>query len=182
MTARRWFIAAAVGLLLLAASFGAGRYTAPVRTVEKTVTVERHVRSETKAETHAAAASQATAATERVVWRTRTIVLPDGTRETTREGERGASSTTDTRTAVNDTKVETRIEYRDRIEWREKTVDARRPDWHAGALVGVRGLSLRPQFGGVIERRVLGSASVGLYGIGSLSGLDGAGLALTIPF
>lgn len=182
MTARRWFIAAAVGVLALAASFGAGRYSAPEHVREKVVTVERQVRAETKAETHQAATSQATAATERVVWRTRTIVRPDGTRETTREGERGASSTTDTRTAVNDTKVETRIEYRDRVELREKTVDRARPDWRAGALVGVRGLSLRPQFGALVERRILGPVSVGVYGTGSSAGLGSVGAVLTVGF
>lgn len=150
---RTKLIGAAVIVLLVASGFLAGRYstpTPPTKVIEKEKVVEKSVAKEGATEKqHETAQAGATEDRRRqkVVYRTRVVVKrPDGTVEShTNENITDASSTQ----AV-------RVEYRDRIVEKEKTVtqtvdrvvekvkviDYKGPDWSVGLLVGVDAMTL----------------------------------------
>lgn len=111
----------------------------------------------------------------RVVERTR-VEHPDGTK-IEHEVERAEVATTSSEASSSSTDRQAAAQLEASRETAIK-VDPARPQWRAGALVGLELLELRLVVGGLVERRILGPVSVGAWGLSSGS----AGLAVTVEF
>lgn len=175
--AKHWRL---VGVSLLAiglicGSFAAGRASVPelpARVVERVEYRDRVVEKvvEVKAKDEAKAKTV-------VVYRDR-LVKPDGTK-IEHEVERSDSvQVTDTKTAT----VGEMDAARDLKT--ERVVEAQRPQWRVSALAGVTNprlspLSVEKTFGVMVERRVVGPVSAGVW---ALSGGPSLGLALSVEF
>jgi hypothetical protein len=165
---RPFALAGAMGL-----AFAFGRFSAPTRTVEKSVEHVTYRDREVKVREAAKVEVQ-----EHVVYRDRTVIRWANGAVEQRDVERtdtGHSSAETTR------QVETRVEYRDRETVKEKRVDAPK-DWSvavlAGPQVSLKPLSLgRVAFGAHVQRRVLGPISIGLWGLST--GTAGVSLGVT---
>ncbi len=156
MTPRQWVAGGIALVVIIAASFSAGRFTAParvdVREVEEVVwkdrVVEKVVTRKAKAE-------------ERVVYVDR-VVSPTGE---VRE-KRTTRTLTDARELVDSGKTS---ESAGSTEKSASSTSTLRPDWRVGVLVGA---SLREPLvpiagplvlGASVERRILGPFSVGAW-------------------
>jgi hypothetical protein len=163
-------------LVLFAAAFAAGRYTAAepdVHEVERVVYRDQVV-TKTRVVTVAAKAE-----TKRVVVYRDRVVKPDGTR-IEREVERSDTETRETTRTEGTTNTERTTEG-DRTS--DRTVTAARPNWRVGALVGgqLDPLGLRPVYGAHAERRLAGPFHVGAWGLHTGAGIA-AGLSLSLEF
>lgn len=170
--------------VLVAVGFGCfalGRWAAPDRVVEdvkeKTATVDR---STEKAST--ASSKQVDSLSRLVVEKTK-LTSPDGTvleKEVTRT--EAATSTKEAEVKVVEKVVE-KIVHVERVVHREVTRD--RPDWRLGVLATARPLQpWAPEFGVLVERRILGPISLGAVLIAPPSDMRrfSAGLALVVEF
>lgn len=164
-------IIAACVVAALAAAFGAGRFSAPMKV--ETRDVERVVYKDRIVEKIVTVTAKAE---RRIVYRDR-VVTPDGT-VTEREVERTASREVERST---DDKTTTREGSSERVI--ERTV-TQRPNWRVGVLVGA---SLRDPLlpiagplvlGAQVDYRIAGPFSVGLWA--NTGGA--AGLAVSIEF
>lgn len=151
-------LALAVGILLaLVGAFSAGRFTAPerVQTVDRWNTLDLTTQDLTRGYTFARTV-------ERTVWRNVTTTTTDaGTVTVDRTVEHEGSATASTSTERDQS---TRSSTQASEQTRQVTL---RPDWRAGALVGGR-FSAGPAgvvAGGIVERRILGGVSAGLWGL-----------------
>lgn len=152
-----------------------GRRSAPaqVETRDRVVYQDRVIEKRVEV-----AAKVETAQTRRHMVRTR-VTRPDGTREERTELHVGADTTKAEQTTHVDAREETRHVTRDT----EVVVEHVRNDWTVSTLVGadaslvLRG-ELRPIFGGLVQRRVLGPVSVGAWGLSSGAG----GVSLSLEF
>jgi hypothetical protein len=134
-------------------AFVIGRGTQKTITVEKIREVEKTAEKQVQAARAEVAVAKRTADSDSTRWRTKTVYLPGGTVEVTKEVVREVEKKVgETRTVVQ-TKVvtEEKVVYRDRLQ----VVAARPPNWAAGANAGVD-LGGRLHYGGVLERRVAG--------------------------
>lgn len=183
----KWYHYALAGLALASLGFAFGRYAAP----DKVVTVDRVVEREVVKEDFQAR-EQVVALTEQVRQlkqkikrQEHTVSKPDGTVETTITEEIETNEVTDTATdttsssevvASSSTETESATEH-------VEVVERSRPDWKLSGLVAVdapaalRG-NLTPAYGVLLERRILGPVSAGVWGLSS--GVVGA--ALTVEF
>lgn len=183
---KTWTLGAVAVLVLFALGYGAGRFTAPVKVVEKTKLVERLVTDtsqQTKAQTNDKKDEQTQVAKKqrRHVERTfKEIVHPDGTKEIT------ANTTVDT----GNSEVEKKNDHEEKqvqvqqvtkqhqdldlhLEQSKETTYAR-ANWRVSALVGldVGALKLDPLtvnsplvYGAEIERRIIWNAWGGAWAL-----------------
>lgn len=174
---------------LLGGTFLAGRYTVPIkvveRIVEKQVIVEKV--SETKlmelVEQNREFRNQLTEIKKSIHRETRTIKHPNGLVETTKVEDINVSKVVkeqeikyvDRENKVVETKyVDRTVEVEKQVV---KTVEAKRPDWRAGVLVGVNLTDMtKPVYGGMLERRIVGPLSV--VGTGFSNGTATVGISL----
>jgi hypothetical protein len=176
--------AACLACLLVGALCGHACMPARVRVVTKEVAVEkvRTVEVEKRVEV-AAKASSGGLVVHRVVVRRITPkgVALERTTEDLREGHQAQENVT-----VAQEKQAVRVEYRERVTEKVLERTAAKPQWRVGVLAGldvpsvVRGGLAKPPWavGGVVERRVLGPFSLGLWGLSSGT----AGLAATVEW
>ena len=159
---RAYVAASLAGLLVFAIGCAVGRWAAPTkvewreRVVEKLVEVESE-KKETKRD-----GSLALEAKHHETLRFRRVRKPDGTVVDDLRRDRGATAAA--AGASSESRVETKIEYRDRVVEVErfKVVEAKQPYWSAGARLGLS-LSPRPVYGGVVERRLAGPFWIGAW-------------------
>jgi hypothetical protein len=178
MLTRHW-LAVVAGVAVLAAALG--RYSAPVHTetvervkvveVEKqVVAIQERVRVE-RVEVESAA---------RQVHRQETTTrAPDGTvtRQRTVDENTEQHRASSTAGAVDSsTHVETTHSASTEGE-RRQVVDVPRADWRVGVLAGVD-TGLRPTWGALVERRLLGPVSLGAWALG----IGAGGVVLTLEF
>jgi hypothetical protein len=178
----KWYHYALSGLALAAVGFTFGRYATPDKVVEiervKTVTVEKE---DIRAKERIAAL---TAEIETLKLRTHrertTVERPDGTRETREVETVDVDRTTDTRETVEVIREveKVRTVYVDREVLKEKRIESHRPDWRIGAMGVLDVPTLKYGAGAIVERRILGPISLGLWGVSTGQG----GLALTLEF
>lgn len=157
MTGRSKMLIAAGAIAALATSFGAGRLARPAK-VETRVVEKEVVKWQTRVEYRESAAAKAE--THEVIKRVYVPVQLPG----------GQVATQVTETIGKETAVETKTERASEAiaaseTVREKTVvkfiEARPPNWTAGALVGWD--SGKPVYGGIVSRRILGSIELGAW-------------------
>lgn len=183
---------AIVAIVLLVAAFATGRYTVPTKIVEQRVEVEKKVEvvriDEQKVLELTAQlkiAEDRVAELNKKVHKTEhTVKKPDGTVEVTKteDTDTSSSSHSHTDTTSNTTEKQVEIKYVDRIVEVQhevvvtKIVDAEKPQWLIGPMVGVNFRDLTvPQgvftgpfsFGATVERRIAGPVFVGVWGVTS---------------
>lgn len=155
-----------LALLLIAAAFIAGRASAPTgpafmddSTTTKTAEVQKIVVKIVEHKTE-----------KKIVYRDKTT-KPDGT-VIEHEEER-----TDTKTDTNTDATGTKEVIKEVV--REVKVEAHRPDWRVSLMAGVQPtldpLGIKPAFGVMVERRVLGPFSVNVWGLHT--GVIGIGIS-----
>lgn len=153
---------AAATLIAAAVGFFAGRGTAPTKTTERVVTVEKLVEVAAKEKTETTAHDESVATRDATVWRWRTVTRPSGevvstaTRETVRTSDAKASS--------QEAKREAEVRYVDRIVEKEtiKVVEAERATWSIGARAGLSS-GPRAVYGAEASRRIVGPLWLGAY-------------------
>jgi hypothetical protein len=167
-------------LVAVVGAFVAGRYSAPTKTETRVEYVERLQIQRTRA-VHRVVETQT---------RTRTIHVrtPDGTETTTTDTSTGTRDTTDS--------SGTTVAAKDTAGTKTAVVTQARASWHINALVG-GGIDLSPRLslqmssdvgagggagGAHIERRLLGPVWLGLWGVGSPSGVLQGGVSLGLEF
>jgi hypothetical protein len=165
-------LAVGAAVLLFGGGMYAGSRVAPTRV--QTRDVERVVYRDRTVSVAVAAKTETRAETRHTV-RTR-VTRPDGTREERTETTRGVDVERREATASAQTVERERLVYRDR----EVKVERARPDWRAGALVGVDPFHPLSGFvyGATVERRVLGPVWLGAWGLSSRA----VGLSLSLEF
>lgn len=151
-----------VGVCTLALGYGFGRYVAPDK-VHEVVKEDTASREQVKALTAQLEAFQKN--THRVE-----VVTPDGTRRVVTDTR--IDRTKDTRSSVEAAKTETKTVTVDRL------VDKARPSWRAGPMVGFDFRTHAPAYGGMVERRIAGPLSLGVFGLSNGT----AGASLTLEF
>ncbi len=163
MTAKGYALTAGGSLLLLAASFVAGRYTAPTKTVETVKTVETKVVDQ-DAIAKAVAFAQAEWKRDVQVKTTVRTIYKDGKpseRIVYRDRESQASgSSTVTASTTAETKTH---EATTATTEKSKTVETARASWAVQAHAGWGAVSTTPdQYGGEIQFRLLGPVWAGV--------------------
>jgi hypothetical protein len=149
---KKYLIIGGVALGIAVLGFAFGRYSAPVKVVEKEkikiVEVEKKKVNEKKDVT------------------TVVVTKPDGTTTTTTRDTSVTDSSTDTSTVATSEK--------------SKTTTYKKPNWVVAGLIGadVSNFSLKskPIYGGSVSRKVLGPISVGGWGMSN--GTFGASISL----
>jgi hypothetical protein len=178
VTTRGYLIAAGAGLLALVAAFLGGRFSAPVRTVEREKVVEKSVRDEhaiSQAVAEAQAAWNRSVADHTV---TRTIYKEGKpvervvyvNRETQSAGSSQVTSTVYVDRVVHEVTTQTVTET--------KIEEGARPGWRGAFSAGWGpDLTAHPStYGGELSRRLIGPVWVGVWGRTDKTG--GVSLAL----
>jgi hypothetical protein len=161
-----------LGGIAAIALFAAGRWTAPQPDITQDDSVSITVQQRS-----ATVYDRSEAKTRDVVRRVVVVAKPDGSSvRTTDEREHEASLTTERLNTTSDTASKTDAK-------RSLSVTSSRPQWRVGAMAGVN-LQLAPQVGAIVERRILGPASVGAWVLvqPSPSFNIAGGVALTLEF
>ncbi len=139
----RWLVWPVL-VVALAAAFGLGTLAGPERVEEKWSVITTVRKVEVKAKQR-----------QRNTY-TKVVILPDGTKTTER-------STAEALRVDSTTRIDSTV-----ADVREKTTTSR-PDWRVGILLGAAfqpsPLQLQPAVGAYGERRIIGPASLGLWGI-----------------
>lgn len=189
-----------VGVLLaLAAAFGVGRFLSPEKVVEKVVEVERAVEVVRESELEAVVEelaeeirtlkSQLTDVKKSIHRETRTVQHPSGMVETVKVEDINVSKVVkEQEIKYVDREVKTvEVHYVDRVVEKEveKLVEKERlvtsrPDWRVSPMVGVSSTSDgwvkgNVTYGGMVERRIIGGVSIGVWGL--TSGQAGVGVS-----
>jgi len=153
------FPAGARGIFLawlgsLCLAFVIGHGTRKTIEVEKVREVEKAATAKVEAAKAEVVAVKKAANDDTTRWRTRTVYLPGGTVEVTKEVVREVEKKQEERAAqvITKTVVQERIVYKDR----EKLVVAKPPSWALGVGAGL-GLDGRARYGGDVGRRLFGS-------------------------
>lgn len=139
-----------VGLL----AFSAGRFTAPVQVEERVEYSELSRRKEkTKAKTSRAVDTITTITPVAIPTPDGGVVIASKTVTETRERE--------------ETKTSTELDALRELSGRSSSSTTNRPDWRLGALLGAKfsGGPVGPVAGGIVERRIVGGVSVGVWGL-----------------
>lgn len=184
---------AAGSLLLLAGAFSAGRFLTPAKVVERVVTETRTVEKlivdeesirELK-EQNREFREQLSEMKKAIHRETRTTKYADGREETIKVEDINVSKVVTEQTVkyVDREVKTTETRYVDRtvdvhhtIE-KTKTVEAAKPDWRVGAVVGVNLSDItKPVYGGLVERRIIGPVSV--VGMGLSNGTASIGVTM----
>lgn len=164
---KKYLYIALVALGLAALGYAFGRYTAPEKVVEKekikvqTVEVVKEVIKEVKVEN------------KNVNTRTRVVEYPDGRKETITEviDRTTVGTNTDTNTDSNSSSTTEKE--------KEKITINKKPDWKFTGLAGVEISDFgTPIYGGMVEKRILGPISVGVWGLSDKT----VGGAISIEF
>lgn len=176
-------IAAAIGLVLLVISFGAGRYSRPAKVVTRDV-----VRTEVQVKTvvqekvvHDVAVQSDTKQQTRTVVVTRWLPAPGGRTEVVQESHVEAIGEAKTeRRGETMTQAQTSQEsHATQLQEHTVTITAARPQWSVTALAGaslgsplhlIPGLPGPLVVGAQLERRILGPLSAGLWATSSGAG------------
>jgi hypothetical protein len=174
-------IVAAVGIVVVAAAFGAGRFSAPKCVA---IEVDRSRDSTMLAEKKAAGveAQQVATAAASDHQETRTVIRyvkrPDGAEATTttrvETHDQATAVTLATARASWEAETTTRIAEMERDHVRQ--IAAARPDWSVVAIAGANVADRERFVGGLVTRRILGPAELGLFA--STRGDVGAALAV----
>lgn len=153
---------AIAAVIALVAGFFAGRSTAPTKTTERVVTVEKLAEVAAKEKTETRANEQSTAERDATVWRWREVTKPNG--EVVRTATRESVRASETKASSAEAKREAEVVYRDREVKVEtlKVVEAERASWAIGARAGGR-LGAGPAYGGSLEHRIAGGLWGGVY-------------------
>lgn len=145
-------IALLVGLLF-------GRYATPAKVVEKQVIVE--TTRDTELTFHAYVGHTESRVEEKTNWKTVTEWKPGDVVTQTVYVDRDRTEATRTDTATTDGQIKERVV--EKLVYKEKLVESKKPDW----LIGVGG-GLKPDgtrvYKGEVSRRILGPLFLGLSG------------------
>jgi hypothetical protein len=172
---KRPILIGAAALALLLAAYSAGRYATPAKVVTKNRFVEvekvvERVRVETVIQT-----------VEVVKKDVRTVTRweknPDGRVIVTKTEEDKTETKNEADTATKAESV--KVVEREKIVERLKIVESKRPDWLIGAQIGVKDVFAPLNgtiYGATIDRRIIGSAYLGVWA--NTSGAVGVGLRL----
>jgi hypothetical protein len=176
-TIKKYAIIVGVLICTHAAAYAFGRYGVPEKVVEretvKVVEVEKQVvvvQEKVKIEKVFVADTK-----KRIHREERKVEHPSGLTETFKTEDINVDRVvTETSVQFVDRMLEKEtIKWQDRILEKEKIVEAPKPNWRVGGLVGYdlgHGLSLEPTnvlYGGVVERRIFGPVSAGAWGVSS---------------
>lgn len=166
----------------LVVGYAFGRFSAPDKVVEvetvKTLTVEKE---DTKAREQVKELLAENIRLKQHVRRERiSVTRPDGTTETRETETVDTDRTSDARKErdeVREVEVVRSIYVRGE-KTKEIRVERIRPEWRIGALGVVDFHQNKVGAGAIVERRILGPVSIGLWGVSTGQG----GLALTLEF
>jgi hypothetical protein len=168
---KRWLLVAAGALVSLVASFAAGRWTAPVQTTERVVTLDREVSS--RATAYVGHVERITDTSTK--WRER-IVYRQG--ETVVEREQVQATHAEERTDEKRTEASTVAV--EKTSNTERSPITPRPRWAVEALAGVT-LGERRPVGGLGAQVRLGDWWAGAWGMATAE-VKAAGLSLRKEF
>lgn len=180
-------------VILLVLAYAFGRYSQPASVVEKEKTTSATKTVEVESKEATEKIHQLEAQLEEIKRYTHTeettITKPDGTITSTKVEDTQTDQTKSNTAEKTDDKTESQetVKYVDRVVTveKEKLVEYAKPQWHVGALVGIKP-SLVPlnagnlQVGVEVEHRFIGPTFIGLGAMASPSKFDGVQVMLKI--
>lgn len=159
-------------ILIMAAGYGIGRFTAPEKIIEKEKKIEVEVEKEVVKEVEVI--KEVIVENKNVNTKTTIIEYPDGRKETITE-------------IIDKTTIETGTDSEKNIDSerdsvvssessKEKITINKKPQWKVLGLAGIKAVDFgKPIYGGALERRVFGPFYIGAWGLSDGTAGIGAG-------
>lgn len=179
MTISKW-TAGGIALAILLMGYGFGRFATPNKAIERDHIVSTE--HDTELAWHAYVGHTESKVSIKTNWKTVTEWKPGGVVVQTVVANQDRTENTRSDVAENDGKLKEHII--EKIVEHERIVEAAKPDWLAGAKVGLALDGWKPVYGGEVARRIVGPVFVSAWAQASGASTSGAaaGVGITLLF